>query len=141
MRVPFRTELRLGHRRERRAQRLHGFIHRRLLRGRRDARRRLDRTVAVVAVTPVAVVALDDALRAAHVRENRIHGTRVSHCRVGCNHGRREIHADERRVETGEYTRDARASAIRAVVDACGAVFSGADSSKEFEIDASIGDA
>jgi len=73
MRVPFRTELRLGLGRECRAQRLHGFIHRRLLRGRRDARRRrLDRTVAIVAVVAVA---LDEALRAAHFRENRIHGS------------------------------------------------------------------
>jgi len=119
MRVPFRTELRRSHRRERRAQRLHGFIHRRLLRGRRDARRRVDRTVAAVAVTPVVAVALDDALRAAHFRENRIHGARVSQCRVGLKHSRREIHAaaadDDGRTdgETGEYTRDARAGAIR----------------------------
>jgi len=136
MRVPFRTELRRSHRRERRAQRLHGFIHRRLLRGRRDARRRVDRTVAVVAVTPIVAVALDDALRAAHFRENRIHGARVSQCRVGLKHSRREIHAadddDDGRTEKRANTRATHALVRFAatVVDACGAVFSGADSSK-----------
>jgi len=73
--------------------------------------------------------------------------TRVSQCRVGWNHSRREIRDDDD-GDTGAYARDARARAIRR-----GSAHFGPSSTraapcsreltarKRFEIDASIGDA
>jgi len=70
--------------------------------------------------------------------------TRVSQCRVGWNHSRREIRDDD----TGAYARDAHARAIRRGSPRFGPSSTRAapcsrelTARKRFEIDASIGDA